>query len=66
MIVSDLESIVWNLVLGGVLDLAGRGEYTPEVAAFIEGILAWMETPGATPAAREELEKSARSRKCGA
>ena len=54
MIVSDVQSFVWRLILGGVLDAAGRGALTPEIDAMVEDILQWMATRGATADAAAE------------
>lgn len=54
MIVSDLESVVMRLLLGGVAVIR-EGRITPEVEEHLDGLLTWCSTPGVTEAAREEI-----------
>lgn len=55
MIVSDLESLVVRVLLGGALDASDRGRLTPEASIHVEALLVWCAAPGITQAAAEEI-----------
>jgi len=62
MIVSDLESLCFELIAGGVIDAVRRGAMTPEIDAHLEAFLAWCNQPGYTEAGLAEALEEGRLR----
>lgn len=56
MIVSDLESLLARLLLGGVLAAAAERRLSMDGLAATRRFLLQCREPGTTPAAAEELE----------